>query len=104
MKIRSNVKDKRFKIAVLAILISTCFGMTAMIYSLPVAIITVALGGIQGVAIAFVAGDSYRESIYNDTETNSNTNNNSTIYPYDEEEQEEEYEYKYDDKKRMKYD
>ena len=64
MRKRSTIEGKRFKITILAIIISACFGITAMIFSLPVAIITVALGGVQGVAIAFVAGDSYRQSEY----------------------------------------
>lgn len=63
-----KIYHKRFKIAILTILLCSTFGILGIIFQLE-HISTIALGGIQAIALAFIAGDSYRDS-YKDSNLN----------------------------------
>ena len=55
------LQHKRYKITIIAILLLTLFGIAGIVFNFETAM-TVAVGGIPTITVAYIAGDSYRQS------------------------------------------
>lgn len=67
---KHHIYNKRFKITILSISLCAAFGLVGIFVGFET-VGTIALGGVEAIAIAFIAGDSYRVSA-------QNKNNNET--------------------------
>lgn len=60
------LQHKRYRIALISIILLVLFGVVGVIFKYETAV-TVAIGGIPTIAVAYIAGDSYRPSAYKET-------------------------------------
>lgn len=75
IKTSSIYNHKRFKIVLLGIILCAALSILGMVIN-NVAVVTVATGGIPSIVVAYVAGDSYRQSTF-DYNYPSRVNNDS---------------------------
>lgn len=60
------MQHKRYRLALVSIILLVLFGVVGVIFKYETAV-TVAIGGIPTIAVAYIAGDSYRPSSYKET-------------------------------------
>lgn len=65
---RKNIYNKRFKITIISIALSAAFGIVGICLKLE-HIGAIALGGVEAIAISFIAGDSYRTTVHKENDS-----------------------------------